>query len=309
MISVVIPVYNRPGGAHRAIRSVFAQQGIGPGEVEVIVVDDASQPALALEPFGGNVRLVRLDRNAGAAGARNAGIRAAQGEFIAFLDSDDVWLPTKLADQMATLRTLEKNGAGRAPALNAVVCGFYCPNRFNGHLQSRMPRAAATVADFVRGCWFCPGSALVIRRSAFAVVGELDDRLRRLEDFDWFVRFGRAGGQLHTAPTLGCVIAPSYSGASGTIDDSARLIEAKFGQSGAHRLRPDEWRLLQAYLALERGAALWQDGANLQAARQILTSFWRKPRLHAAVGPFWDRSNTVPADVAQIYAGMIQAPR
>ena len=55
--------------------------------------------------------------------------------------------------------------------------------------------------------------------------------------------------------------------------------------------------------------ALWQDGANLHGARQILTSFWRKPRMHAAVGSFWELGNTVPADVARTYAGMIQASR
>ena len=236
MISVIIPVYNRPAGAGRAIQSVLAQQGLSPGEIEVVVVDDASEPPLALDAIGSQafdsqaissqVRLIRLDRNAGAAGARNAGIRAAQGDIIAFLDSDDVWLPGKLAAQISTLHALENDRTGRGRDLNAVVCGFYCPSRFGGRLQSRMPMAASTVADFACGCWFCPGSTLVIRRSAFAVVGDLDERLRRLEDLDWFVRFGKAGGQLRAAQSFDCVVAPSYSGASWTIDESARLIEA-----------------------------------------------------------------------------------
>src|SRR5262249_9604621 len=132
------------------------------------------------------VKIERSDRNVGSAAARNAGIYAATGTYIAFLDSDDVWLEEKLQHQLAALRRIEQD---RGDHLQGLVCGFYYPNRLTGALQARVPKPADSFSDFVSGCWFAPGSALMIHRSAFDRVGLLDERLRRLEDLDWFLRF------------------------------------------------------------------------------------------------------------------------
>lgn len=94
LLSVVIPTWNRAQLVGDAIRSVLAQ-----GAVEVIVVDDASTDAtveLLESEFGDRIRLLRLEHRRGPGGARNVGARVARGEFVAFLDSDDVWLPGKL---------------------------------------------------------------------------------------------------------------------------------------------------------------------------------------------------------------------
>jgi len=95
LLSVVIPTWNRAQLVCDAVKSALAQRA---GEVEVIAVDDASTDATLkrLEAeFGTRIRLLRLDQRRGAGGARNAGARLARGEFVAFLDSDDVWLPGK----------------------------------------------------------------------------------------------------------------------------------------------------------------------------------------------------------------------
>ena len=95
-LSVVIPTWNRAQLVREAIGSALVQRE---GEVEVIVVDDASTDATAelLErEFGDRIRVLRLDHRRGPGGARNAGARLARGEFVAFLDSDDVWLRGKL---------------------------------------------------------------------------------------------------------------------------------------------------------------------------------------------------------------------
>lgn len=96
LLSVVIPTWNRARLVRDAIDSALVQRE---GEVEVIVVDDASTDSTAelLErEFGDRIRLLRLEHRRGPGGARNAGARLARGEFVAFLDSDDLWLPGKL---------------------------------------------------------------------------------------------------------------------------------------------------------------------------------------------------------------------
>lgn len=105
ILSVVIPTWNRAHLVCDAIDSALNQR---PGEVEVIVVDDASTDdtaKLLVERYGRWIRLLRLDERRGAGAARNAGVALARGEFVAFLDSDDVWLPGKLD---AELRACER---------------------------------------------------------------------------------------------------------------------------------------------------------------------------------------------------------
>ncbi len=310
LISVVIPVFNRPHGARRAVASVLAQQDLGANNVEIIVVDDCSEPPLDLSGADQRVQLLRLARNSGAAAARNAGIRATRGEFVALLDSDDVWLPGKLAAQLQTMADAEAEQSRRgASGPIAVVCGFYCPDRRSGKLQWRMPVPAASVEALVSGCWYNPGSALLLHRSAYETVGLLDEGLGRLEDLDWFIRFGQVGGRLVVAPVLGAVVAPSNSGDPAIIVASTRTIEAKFRPGGAAGLQPAAWRKLQAYLALERGAAHVRAGAWLAGGSQIVASMALMPRLHASVGRFWQRGSDIPADVATRYAGMVTGPR
>lgn len=113
LLSVVIPTWNRARFICDAIDSALVQRR---GAVEVIVVDDASTDgtaALLAARYGSQIRLVRLPERRGPGGARNAGVRAATGELLAFLDSDDLWLPGKLD---AELRMLE-----RFPGTEAVI--------------------------------------------------------------------------------------------------------------------------------------------------------------------------------------------
>jgi len=100
LLSVVIPTWNRAQLVRDAIVSALVQRE---GEVEVIVVDDASTDSTAelLErEFDDRIRLLRLEHQRGVGGARNAGARLARGDFVAFLDSDDVWLPGKLEAEL-----------------------------------------------------------------------------------------------------------------------------------------------------------------------------------------------------------------
>ncbi|MGI9494220.1 MAG: glycosyltransferase family 2 protein, partial [Geminicoccaceae bacterium] len=104
LISIVIPVYNRADMIGRTVEGCLAQTY---PEIEIVLVDDCSTDGLseALAPFADEprVHLVRHAENKGVSAARNSGVEAAKGELIAFLDSDDQWLPTKLERQIALI--------------------------------------------------------------------------------------------------------------------------------------------------------------------------------------------------------------
>src|SRR4051812_3217208 len=113
-VSVVIATYNHGRYLREAIDSALAQTH---PPLEVIVVDDGSTDDTAeiLQTYGGRIRAMR-QANAGVAAARNAGLAAASGRYVGFLDSDDVWAPDKLARQLAVFDA--------QPALGLVHCGL-----------------------------------------------------------------------------------------------------------------------------------------------------------------------------------------
>jgi len=303
LVSIVVPIFNRAETAVRAIRTVQAQRGIAAEDLEIVAVDDGSVPNFEWTDEDTRIRIVRSNHNRGSAAARNVGIHAANGTYIAFLDSDDVWLEEKLQHQLAALRSLEQNSDDR---LQGIVCGFYYPNRLTGALQARVPRSAHSLSDFVSGCWFAPGSALMIRRSAFDRVGLLDERLRRLEDLDWFIRFGRLGGKLYVVPYLGVIIAPSYSENAASVAAAIEIIASKFSPIKVPAMSPKIRRRFKAYLSLEQGAAYLLEGERLKGLSYLAASFWHKPRLTPAVESFWERSDDVPKGVLATYHNMIK---
>jgi glycosyltransferase involved in cell wall biosynthesis len=180
-ISVVIPLYNRREEIGRALASVLRQSRTPD---EIVVVDDASRDgsAEAVEALGEErIRVLRHDRNQGAAAARNTGIAAAWGDWVALLDSDDEWDARKLALQL---------GALVASGDAAGVTGYAIRDYRTGEERDFMPRAADARLDAL--VWGCPlgvGSTLMARRSVFAEIGFLDPDLPRLEDWEWLMRY------------------------------------------------------------------------------------------------------------------------
>ena len=108
-ISVIIPIFNRANSVAKAIKSVLSQELPQGCSLEVVVVDDGSsdEPEQQLASFGDRIRLVRHATNLGAAAARNTGCETASGEYIAFLDSDDWWLPGKLVAQLTFVANVD----------------------------------------------------------------------------------------------------------------------------------------------------------------------------------------------------------
>ena len=281
-VSVVIPSFNRPESTLRAVRSALGQTF---PVAEVIVVDDASEPALdqeALRALDPRVDVHRLSRNSGASAARQYGIDHARGEVLAFLDSDDVWDAGKLEAQMPALLS-----AGSEPV--AVSCGWR-ERKQNGLIaRSRIPVEAARPIDFASGCWFCPGSTVILLRASFELVGPLDLRLRRLEDFDWFARFGLVGGRLLVVPQVATEIAVGRRARSASVEPAAATILDK--PIWKRELRSDEHRALRAWIEVERVRALLNDGRRARAAMHLVRSFALVPRRSIQLRDWWARAD------------------
>ncbi len=182
-ISVIVPVYNRSELLRRALESVAAQT-LPPDEV--IVVDDASSEDIREVVAGIGLdaaRVLRLPHRSGPSGARNAGICAAKGKYVAFLDSDDQWTVDKLALQMEHLLR-----SGNF----ALSCTAYHFHNGDGSGTVRAFRTGEfRTPDLAFGCGLSPGSTLVARRQIFDEVGLFDTRLARLEDWDWLIGAGK----------------------------------------------------------------------------------------------------------------------
>ncbi|HLH42987.1 MAG TPA: glycosyltransferase family A protein [Bryobacteraceae bacterium] len=168
MVSVIIPAYNAGRVVGRAIESALAQT-LPP--LEIVVVDDGSSDdtAAVAERYGAKVRVLR-QANAGPAAARNRGARAAAGEWLAFLDSDDAWLPRKLERQLAHVGS---------PRVGLVCC------LTNG--------SVSTDRITLESLWeynYIGMSGVLVRRAAFDEVGGFDEDpgLISVEDYNLWLR-------------------------------------------------------------------------------------------------------------------------
>jgi glycosyltransferase involved in cell wall biosynthesis len=189
-ISTLIPTYNRRIHVLRALDSVLAQTV--PVD-EIVVVDDGSTDGTAEAihcRYGSRVSVFRQE-NAGVSAARNRGIREARGEWIAFLDSDDVWFPTKIERQIEALTTLGRefglcftnNLFAGNPDLTLSVfqeTGFQAAPRL-GPFEDPAKRLLAGREPFFT-------SSLLVRRSLFEELGGFDETLIVGEDSDMVFR-------------------------------------------------------------------------------------------------------------------------
>jgi glycosyltransferase involved in cell wall biosynthesis len=265
-----------------ALRSVMAQYVL---PFEVIIVDDHSSVPFALPPdlkTAVPVEIVRLDNNSGAAAARNAGIAAAAGEWIAFLDSDDLWMPDKLSRQAAFMKD------GVVGTLTCFATGFRRIDVFRGSKPEELVHISAESAHaFAAGCWYAPGSTAILHRNAFDSIGGFDPSLRRLEDFDWFLRFGAAGGRLRVAPFTGSLVNVAHRPAPRKVEEARAAILAKWSGEAGGSLGTKGRARLAAYLDLECASANYYGGNRFRAFSFLAGSLAKAPRLHVPIERWW----------------------
>ncbi len=186
LVSVVIPTHNRGDLISETIGSVLAQSY---GNIEIIVVDNGSTDdteGVIKKINAPNLRYIKQENSGGPAGPRNKGVRRSRGEYIAFLDSDDIWLPDKIERQV---EVLEKN-----PGVGLV----FCQCRLFGeeyHGKEIYPAKAYSGDVFdkiIRGN-FVPTVSVICRRNALLETELFDESsgLRAFEDYELWMRIAR----------------------------------------------------------------------------------------------------------------------
>lgn len=182
-ISVIIPYYNRQRFIDECLDSVF-RQTLAPAEV--IVVDDGSEPAQRryLDKFLPRIRIIALPANRGVSGARNAGIDAAGGEWVAFNDSDDVWEPNKLESQWQYLQAHPG-----CDGVHTTIRAFFADG--SEHVSEphapQLMLADALYQNVIRV------QSLLIRTSVLRALRGFDSSLRVCEDDDLAIRLALHG--------------------------------------------------------------------------------------------------------------------
>ena len=309
-VSVIIPAWNAAEFLPSAVDSVLAQSF---DDFEVIVVNDGSPDTAALErviAYRSDARVRYLvQENQGPGGARNTGVLAATGRYVAFLDADDWWTPSYLAAQLEQVRT--------NPELDLVYCDALLvgtsPLAGRTFMATTPSEGAVTLESLIALRCNVPTTCTLARRDAIVGAGLFDPQLRRCEDFDLWLRMSAAGSRFgyHRA-----VLAHHrYHGASAAADgvrmfESQLVVYRKLADllGLAHPASPAvaaQIRRAEADLALERTKQLLLSGEYPAAADALNAArrFYRSRKLAlAALG-----LRTVPGLVRKLYAHRYQA--
>lgn len=192
LFSVIIPAYNAAHHIVDALTSVFAQRT---NDYEIIVINDGSPDSVDLEkalaPYLDDITYIRRP-NGGPAAARNTGIRTSRGEYIAFLDSDDQWVPTHLTEMADVFK--------RDPSLDLVygdAVNFGDLAQPGATTMGHNPsEGLATFESLVLSKCTVVGSTVVARRQALIDAGLFDETFIQGEDFDLWARVAYRGGRI-----------------------------------------------------------------------------------------------------------------
>jgi glycosyltransferase involved in cell wall biosynthesis len=273
-IDVVIPVWNRAHIVDRAIASALAQELPGADwSIKAIIVDDGSTDDLdrALAAFGARIVRIRHARNKGAAAARNTGVGAAAADYVAFLDSDDVWLPGKITAQIAFMEQHRHRASATAYKLKRPGAGEF--------VSPRYPTGVLGLSDVAWGCFVSPGSTLMARREVFARIGVFDEALLRLEDWDWLLRYAEHYPLGFLAEPLALIeVTPPVQGAK----ELAAL--DRLAARHATLLRSREGRAFAAAIEVERAAIHFRGGRRLASGIALMKSLRLVPVGNVALG-------------------------
>jgi len=183
LVSVVIPTYNRARFISQSIESVEQQTF---KNYEIIVVDDGSNDntaELLQLRYGKKIVYIRKQDNQGLAAARNTGVEAARGKYIAFLDDDDQWLPEKLEMQVVLMQ--------HNPSLGLAYCNAYLVNESNTLIKEIQGSKRGYIFDDMLTSNHFGISSVLLQKKVFLETGLFDECLSALEDWDLWIRVSK----------------------------------------------------------------------------------------------------------------------
>lgn len=271
-ISVIITAYNSKEYVTAAIESAIQQTY---ENIEILVIDDGStdNTETIINRFMPKVRYVKQE-NGGPSSARNLGIEKSSGEFLAFLDADDVWMPEKLHEQAAVLRKYESIGMVTCGRIHmdqrGVLVDSFVPS-VNG-LSSNSLIEALAIGNTIGGA-----SAALIKRSVFDACGIFDRNLRVSEDTDMWIRIaGKYDIKCVEKPLFYYrVVANSQSAnAKKNIDNQCQLTNRLLKQGIINRAI---WRKALSYKYFCAAWSSLQYNQRKDAFLYIARSFWATP--------------------------------
>ena len=186
-ISIILPTFNRSRYLPLALDSILAQTY---RDLEVIVVDDGStdDTGQVVVPYSGQIRYIYRE-NQGRGAARNAGLEHATGEYIAFLDSDDLWYPDKLERQVTVLEANPDSAFVHGPVDVIDEHGSRHKEETENVLKlfEKARRRGFSYENLIDSCLIFM-STILARTACFRTVGLFDPSLQLLEDVDWYLR-------------------------------------------------------------------------------------------------------------------------
>jgi len=266
LISVIVPAHNASRTILRALDSARAQ---GWSPMEIIVVDDASTDGTAeivAALSGQGVRLLRLQQNGGAARARNAGLKTANGKYIAFLDADDAWYPDKLRRQV---EVLESN-----PAVSFVTCDSeYVEEQGRMSRPSQhacyAPSSGANAWKTLLAYNFVPTPTVLARRECLMRAGEFNSALPLGEDWDMWIRLALQGELAVIPEVLVTIYLIAGSLSNRHIMQERRLLEPaveRYVAQCSSRLTRAEIRSVRGRRSFAWGAYCFDQGYYVDSA-------------------------------------------
>lgn len=285
-VSIIITTNSRPALLRRAIESARASAR----NVEIVVVDDASsdETAQICGSISG-INYVRVERNQGVAGARNVGLIASSGEYVCFLDDDDVRLPGSIDQQVRIL--------DQAPEA-ALVYAQAIPEEADGAQRTSFP-VVCPQGDIL---WellirnFIPSGSVVFRRACLSQIGLLDQSIPGIDDWDLWIRIAEMFPTIAIdAPVM--IWRQSTATSSQGSSDTVRLIEL-----GRRRFRGEWIRLPRVAAAPEKRKAAWRQFSTNIAEHLAWESFsdFRNARINRAAASLWTLMRLHPVAVLHV---------
>ena len=273
VVCVIIPAYNAAGFIRRAVDSVLAQTF---QDFELLVVDDGStdDTRTVLASYGDRIRLLTKE-NGGPAAARNHGLRHAQGRYVAFLDSDDYWLPGKLEHQVRLLDNRHEIGFCSTATMVVDTAG---------EPAGDWPCWAG--ADPLPDILFMHGAAIsgstsgvLARRELLVELGGFDETLRGYEDPDLWIRLAACSGYACIREPLTVVVRTPGS-VSSHLPNMRRATLLSF-RKNRHLLPPAKrggyWRAACAGVLTDYAKTAWRAGDPWRALAWTAEALWRAP--------------------------------